>query len=634
MSYLIICVAILLSFNTSGYSLESDTLSIENEFIKIVVNNKDARGRFALETTLGSPESDGDNAQDLIYGKPLPWTSYTTLFIDNSAYIFGDPDRRLARRAQKEFKYLPLHHLVASDNIIHAESEFNGVHTVQKLSFFRNPNTNVNDSMLIEYVITNHDPVTHNVGVRIMLDTKLGQNDGAPFRIGNTGITHEVQLSKDDLVDYWQTFDSLISPNVIAQGLLSDLDQSLTIPDTVHLANWGSLVDVPWEANYQPQRSFIRKGESQKDTALALTYYPETLPPNATKTIRTVYGLGGVSLAKGEISAGLSAPKQIPAMSTKPFLVVGYLLNSGGYDAYNVKAHFDIPSAFKVVKGNTTVSFNVLHANEQKQLSLLLQLDSSIRQRVPIRLSISSDTFEPNSISRYINVMAPPWLFLRAPKQLVYAPPSSNIILKTSLYNPSAFPIDDISVSLAAPEPISLPHFESLVKSVSLIKPYEHQDISWAFDASSLPSQSSLSLSVTSPKSKPFHTSTAFEIHHQPDSVISLSSISQRKNGYFATITIDTSSLSANSTYDLYFSESNSQFIRFSSYPFDTTSVISQPSSVSFTPTGASSCLLLHFKLSSPHSDTFHLRSGETLIDSLILSSNTIPTKNLIGSNH
>ena len=53
--------------------------------------------------------------------------------------------------------------------------------------------------------------------------------------------------------------------------------------------------------------------------------------PGETQHIKTVYGLGGVSLAPGELSIGLSLPKQIPSNSTYPFLIVAYLVNSGGY---------------------------------------------------------------------------------------------------------------------------------------------------------------------------------------------------------------------------------------------------------------------------------------------------------------
>ena len=97
-------------------------LSIENEFVKIIVNNEEAKGRFSLETTGGSPNSDSDDYQDLIYGKPSPWTSYTTFLINNQPYIFGNKDTKLSRRTKKEFDYLAIDEQIISQNKIISKS--------------------------------------------------------------------------------------------------------------------------------------------------------------------------------------------------------------------------------------------------------------------------------------------------------------------------------------------------------------------------------------------------------------------------------------------------------------------------------------------------------------------------------
>ena len=196
------------------FTTYANNLSIHNEFIKIVVNNKDAKGRFSLETTLGNPDNRNDDYQDLIYGKPIPWTSYTTLLIDNNPFIFGNPDKRLQRRTKTKFNYASLDEQYVSDNRIISSTSIKNFDVSQKIGFYRNPNTNINDSMFIEYHVTNTSADTHYFGLRIMLDTKLGQNDGAPFRMGRDQITHEIQLSQKDLYAYWQAFD--VYPHLIS----------------------------------------------------------------------------------------------------------------------------------------------------------------------------------------------------------------------------------------------------------------------------------------------------------------------------------------------------------------------------------------------------------------------------------
>src|SRR3989339_722475 len=90
-----LCFFVLIFAN--NISAEESLLSIENEFIKIIVNNEvNDTGRFAIETTSGNPKMPGDDNQPLIYGRPKPWTSYTTFQIDNKSYVFGGNTKKRA----------------------------------------------------------------------------------------------------------------------------------------------------------------------------------------------------------------------------------------------------------------------------------------------------------------------------------------------------------------------------------------------------------------------------------------------------------------------------------------------------------------------------------------------------------
>ena len=86
-------------------------------------------------------------------------------------------------------------------------------------SFVNNVSTDKEDVMEIKYVVKNNDSVSHHVGTRIMLDTMLGNNDDAPFRVQGTGsVTTETEFTGDDIPQYWQAFDSLTEPTVVSQG--------------------------------------------------------------------------------------------------------------------------------------------------------------------------------------------------------------------------------------------------------------------------------------------------------------------------------------------------------------------------------------------------------------------------------
>ena len=52
----------------------------------------------------------------------------------------------------------------------------------------------------------------------------------------------------------------------------------VTPPSRVYFSNWGSIVDGLWDFNYQPGRDFMRAGEFDLDSAIAL-YWDQAASP-------------------------------------------------------------------------------------------------------------------------------------------------------------------------------------------------------------------------------------------------------------------------------------------------------------------------------------------------------------------
>ena len=62
---------------------------------------------------------------------------------------------------------------------------------------------------------------------------------GRHLDLNNISYQSEQSFSGDSLAPFWQAFDALNAPTVIAQGLLTDPRLNLTTPDRVLLSNWG-----------------------------------------------------------------------------------------------------------------------------------------------------------------------------------------------------------------------------------------------------------------------------------------------------------------------------------------------------------------------------------------------------------
>ncbi|MFC1771662.1 cohesin domain-containing protein, partial [Candidatus Margulisiibacteriota bacterium] len=338
----------------------------------------------------------------------------------------------------------------------------------------------IKDSILISYTLENTDNKPHDIGVRIMLDTKLGSNDGAPFRIGTRSITSEEKFGAASLFDYWQAFDALTSPNVIAQGSIRLLDEGIKPPDSMYLVNWGTLVDFPWDFEYKMGRSFIRAGETEKDTSLALYWNAKSLGAKQKRTHRTLYGLGGITLAPGELSLGLTAPAEIYSTSKKEILVMGYILNTGGFDSKNTVATFILPPEFKLMSGQNQYSLGLLRPGEEKQIPIKLKLKNKKPGKKRIGLKISSETLEKNEIYREIEVLSPPVVTgsLRVPKkQLVKYNYFIDATLK--LKNKTKHKIGKLTASIDLDKNLELPFFEIKKKEILNLYPGKEVNINW-----------------------------------------------------------------------------------------------------------------------------------------------------------
>lgn len=592
-----------------------DLLSVENEFIKISVNDKDAMGRFALQSTFGDPLNEEDDNKELIYGQPLPWTSYTTFLINGTAYVFGDPDVRIERRSRKTFNYLPIKKQFVSDGKITSIAVFEDLVLTQELSFFKNPNTLVNDSMKITYRMTNNsNNKNYSVGLRVMLDTKLGENDGAPLLMGEQSVPTELRVGKTELYQYWQAFDSLVTPNIVAQGLLQSFSGELTLPDKIHLANWGSLADSEWELPYREGSSFIREGETQHDTALAMYYHEKMITSNGETSFSTVYGLGGLSLSPGHLSAGLTAAKQVPGKSSEPFLVVGYLLNASGLDSKNTRAEFTVPSEFTVVKGELDNKFDVLKAGVQKQIPLLLKSNTSIPKQVPITFTVWSDTFEKNSITRYVEILGQPIVEISQLRLITTKNEGSYYLVEGSVHNPTPLAIEDFVLEITPNFAYALPVFEKTKKQIPRIKPYERIPFIWAFQLKKSQENYELTVKSSSEQTGVNVQKVALALPQIKEQMLAFVKQELPKVGEYVSVKV---LLPANTgAYQLNFDTQSLDYKRASHSPG--VGVNFDGAQLSLTNTsGLKETVVLHFKVKDIVSKAFQLTSANLILEEL-----------------
>ncbi len=384
-----------------------DLLSIENKYIKIYVNNtSDDTGRFAVDVTGGDPSRSDDDGKALIYGHPKPWTSFTTLRINGKDYCFGKATRKRSGAG------LPGGQILSppaqEENRLTMKCQYGAVEVEQLLDIARSPSTGALDTARIRYIIVNTgtDPV--EVGLRTLFDTMVGDNDGAPFRIGAKAVTKDYSCSSKEIPDFWQAFDSLATPAVIAQGTLKGGD--VTPPDRLIFTNWGKAADNPWDFRVDADADFTRFGEDELDSAVVMYWDPQILKPGERRMITSYYGIGGITFSPGKTFLGISAPAEVQYSEDNPrnYTIVTYLEHHGEVKAENVKINLSLPQGLVCSSGATSLNIPELVPGVTQQYSWEIRPNGKYQGETTFQIKVTGEHLESNVVTRKIRIIGPP----------------------------------------------------------------------------------------------------------------------------------------------------------------------------------------------------------------------------------
>jgi hypothetical protein len=398
-----------LNSSVAVWASTDDLLSLENKYIKVFINNSaEEAGRFAVDVTGGDPGRSDDDNKPLIYGHPRPWTSFTTLRIDGINYVFGKSTNKRSGVGLPggEITQAPR----IADNRLTMKCKYGAVEVEQLLDIARSPSTGALDTARIKYLIINTGTNPVEFGIRTLLDTMVGNNDGAPFRIGAKALTTDYSCNSNECPDFWQAFDSLNKPAVIAQGTLKGGD--VTTPDRLIFTNWGKAADNPWDITLQSGADFTRFGEDELDSAVAMYWNPRSLKPGEQFSITIYYGLGGITFSPGKTYLGISAPAEVQYSinGSRSYTIMMYLEHRGEAKAENVKINLSLPVGLECTAGKTTITLPELIPGVTKQFSWEIKPNGSYQGDTNFQIKVSGAHLESNMVTRKIKIVGPPQL--------------------------------------------------------------------------------------------------------------------------------------------------------------------------------------------------------------------------------
>jgi hypothetical protein len=241
------------------------------------------------------------------------WSNNTCIRLDGHANLFGQEPGEWARDA----KGTSLRE-VQIDNNNRRRWTSTWLYTADKVrvrqivEIVPNEQSRLLDTCLVHYRIDNEDTITHKVGIRIMLDTFIGSNDGVPFAIpGQKGLLETMKVfDQKEIPDYIEAMErpNLTDPGTIAHmGLkipsvkFTKTDPDLEALEKLVICRWPGNSEKRWDWEYKAMNDPPEK----KDSCVVLYWEEQLMEPNAKRAMAFTYGLGRIA-SSGSGQLGLT----------------------------------------------------------------------------------------------------------------------------------------------------------------------------------------------------------------------------------------------------------------------------------------------------------------------------------------
>ena len=172
--------------------------------------------------------------------------------------------------------------------------------------FVASKGTPLADGIKMTLSLSNVSDRNLEVGVRLLLDTYLGEDSDAHFTTDSGDLVKgEATYAQANVPSYWI---SAKSDSAAAAGLqVMTRGAQVSPPDSVVFANWKRLNDASWTYETSASRNFNLLPYSINDSAACHYYDPVVVPSGSARTLTVLMGNispeGFVAAVKGDIGA-------------------------------------------------------------------------------------------------------------------------------------------------------------------------------------------------------------------------------------------------------------------------------------------------------------------------------------------
>jgi len=261
------CKTLLVEEETENNSPREVSEIPNDGHVRLILNEKS--GNFLLYF-LSDPQT---VSYEPLFNSDEPFASFLSVNVDGNIYRLGN---------NKKFK-TKIDRTNGDPSLVF-EAPF--VKITQIFTPYKTSGSDTANGIMITIKIQNLSSQRSSIGVRMLLDTSLGEEQKrVPFLTNTQVVSSEVLLEGNSNELFWLSRGSNVS---LMGSIVNPVESSGKGPDLVHIANWKRLNDAPWRLNFSKGRSFNNLPNSINDSAVCYFFGPEMIDRDKVMTY-TVY---------------------------------------------------------------------------------------------------------------------------------------------------------------------------------------------------------------------------------------------------------------------------------------------------------------------------------------------------------
>ncbi|HZZ78245.1 MAG TPA: hypothetical protein VFE62_06985 [Gemmataceae bacterium] len=174
------------------------------------------------------------------------------------------------------------------------------------------------NTCLVRYQIFNATNETQRVGLRVLMDTCIGQNDGTPFTLPGVAelVTTSKEFLKPEVPDFVQVLEK---PDLKNPGIVLQLN--LRVSDKFEAPDRFLLTRYPGREAKAHNKWNIPVKDMGDDSSVVIYWDPKDIEKRGTRDLGFTYGLGDLSVEKGKLAVTVGGSSYVGGELTVVALV-------------------------------------------------------------------------------------------------------------------------------------------------------------------------------------------------------------------------------------------------------------------------------------------------------------------------